>query len=839
MLLVALLLCCIAPVARGQEAPREADRWSTPEAAGAARAPGRALLTRGGELGGLAAGLTSETPVHLSAERLVRDERGIVRAEGNVRLSAGAIVIGAERVEYDPEAETARLEGPVTLVDGPFVARASSAFMDLSTKTGVLQDVALFQKEEPLDPEAVLGQMDTEAVRALGKNELELHAEQVSLVENGEYVALGPSVTTCDCDDRSPDWRIGASSATLGTDDRLRLRWPVVYAKGVPILASPYLSLPLTNERKSGFLFAVPHLAGRRGPSYEQPLYLVLGHSYDMTISAGYYFGHATPVSTEDGAVVTETPSGEVLKEDAFRGPRGSVEFRYTPRLGTAGRAFVAYGYDLSKRGDDVLGGEPHRYGIQLDHRDEWEGGFADRLAINLVSDRNYVRDFVDDIVLRGEQTLRSTAWFAWRSESALAVAEGVYQQDLRPAFESGVTPPPTFHERLGLFGGGTRDTFQRVPAVAFDLARLPLPMGTGLSLHLGAARFAPWTRAAFGDWGLDGLGPGDAGYPGPDEGEGDGLFERGRPGSPGEQPAVNRLSIRPTLSAPILFGRYLSLTPSVGWREELYDYEQGRGSGAVGWGVVGASAHTEVARSFANGVRHAWIPRLEARTFLPAHETNAPVGIYDELDERPTRATTQGRVSLGSELLFPERLSGRALSLDVTVGQDAILVPEAQLAETFGSASLELWPFALTGLIQWDPHRELVTETVAQGSWSDRRGDQLRASYRSLANGGSSRLRAAPDELFADRYFTEESRPIIYRSLEQIGVGATVVPLRGLSLSYDLLFLPDLSRAKLLQQQASIGYSSACDCWAGALHFAKRRDEGLDFWVSFNLGQI
>src|SRR5690606_22956825 len=145
-----------------------------------------------------------------------------------------------------------------------------------------------------------------------------------------------------------------------------------------------------------------------------------------------------------------------------------------------------------------------------------------------LVSDRNYVRDFVDDIVLRGEQTLRSTAWIARRQGAALAEVDGIVQQDLRPAFGPAVPAPAGFDETLRLFGEGARNTFQRAPSASVNLARLQGPLGSGLSLHLGVVRFEPWTAAGFGDLGVDGLGPGDPGYPGPDRGEGDGRFEDG-----------------------------------------------------------------------------------------------------------------------------------------------------------------------------------------------------------------------------------------------------------------------------------------------------------------------
>src|SRR5690606_38430806 len=203
---------------------------------------------------------------------------------------------------------------------------------------------------------------------------------------------------------------------------RLNMSWPVLYAKGVPIFAAPFFSLPLTDERRSGLLAPSVSLLGRRGPAYEQPFYLVLGDSWDLTFSLGYYFGNERNALDPQGNPVMG-PDGEPLREEvAFRGPRSTLELRWAPRIGSSGRGYVAYRYDESlvsqrnlraKRASNPGVGDyvPHRFGIQLDHADTWRRGLSDRIALNLVSDRNYIRDFTDDIVLRGEEALRSTAW--------------------------------------------------------------------------------------------------------------------------------------------------------------------------------------------------------------------------------------------------------------------------------------------------------------------------------------------------------------------------------------------------------------------------------------------
>lgn len=775
--------------------------------------------------------------VHLHADRLIREPSGLMVAEGNVRLVVGSLHLAADRGTYDPDELKVRAEGRVTVVDGATVARAREVRIDLVQGTAILDDVAFFQKKSPQDPETLLQAEEVESLRGIGENEAIVHAEQVARLSDGSFLALSPTATVCDCP--QPDWEVGASSVRVTTSGRLNLSWPVFYARGIPIFAAPFFSIPLTNERRSGFLAPDVSLLGRRGPGFEQPYYLVLGDSWDLTFRLGYYFGNTRDAIDPQGNPVFGADGERLREEVAFRGPRGALELRWAPRVGSSGRGYVAYGYDESLVSEENLRAKratspgvtdyvPHRFGIQLDHADAWGGGLSDRIALNLVSDRNYIRDFTDDIVLRGEEALRSTAWVGKRSGPALLLAEAAYFQDLRPAFRSRADVPPGFEESVRLFGRGQRDTFARMPGVALDLARLELPGGLGLSTHLGLTHFAPLTERGFGDWGRDGLGPGDIGYPGRDldGSEADGIFEEG------EMSSVVRFSIRPTLSRAFLLGRALSLRPYAGWREEVYEYQQ-TSSGAAGWGVFGLEASSELSRSY-GALRHAWIPTAEIRHLLFGHDDGAPTRIYDELDARPLRSLAQGRLALGTRF---DVVSATPIYLGARVGQDFRVHPEADVAESFADTNFRLGPFSGSGLFRVDVEEGRLTEGVARGALTAEAGHQLRASYRRMAADGSARIRAAPDAIFSDPANFLEVPVALLGSLEAIGAGATLVPKGGLTLSYDLLFLPTLERARLLEQRASIGYASGCRCWTGALHFAKRRNEALSAWVSLQLG--
>src|SRR5690606_38513837 len=122
-------------------------------------------------------GLDPDTRVEIDADTLVWDA-DVVRAEGAVRLRAGTLHLDAARVAWDTGTGVATLEGGVTLVDGPFVARAERGAFDIATGAGHLEEVALWQKREAIDPDALLAAPPA-ALGAEGENAVAIRAASI------------------------------------------------------------------------------------------------------------------------------------------------------------------------------------------------------------------------------------------------------------------------------------------------------------------------------------------------------------------------------------------------------------------------------------------------------------------------------------------------------------------------------------------------------------------------------------------------------------------------------------------------------------------------------------
>ena len=92
------------------------------------------------------------------------------------------------------------------------------------------------------------------------------------------------SYTTCIAG--NDDWYLRAADVDL---DRSRMvgiaRDATVYFKGGPILYSPWLDFPLSNDRKSGFLTSALGSSSSRGFEMSLPYYFNLAPNYDTTLT--------------------------------------------------------------------------------------------------------------------------------------------------------------------------------------------------------------------------------------------------------------------------------------------------------------------------------------------------------------------------------------------------------------------------------------------------------------------------------------------------------------------------------------------------------------------------
>jgi LPS-assembly protein len=786
----------------------------------------------------------------------VATDRGL--ATGGVVLRRGAVLVRAASASYDRRTGEVEAWGGVLLTE-PGRALAASRLHARLDGGYEARDVVAFLKDAPLD----LSRCRTvDDARAAGRTRATLGGAVLS----GDAEERPPRlrverarVTLCDCGGGAPSWEIRASRADVRPGSGVLLVWPVVYVtprllgvnRPVPVLPLPALYLPLA-ERQTGLLFPELTFGGPAGFGLAQPVFVTLGRSWDATVTPGFTLGPGEDVVAAGGRAV--------------RGPSLGLELRWAPAEGTRGVARLAllhHARDLWPAGYDRPPGL-NRLALALVHDARLSDRTWLRADVGLVGDPLYVVDFSADPLLRAADLRRSALALSHRREDLLLAADAAYHLPVRPDFLGSADParPAPF----GLFGADL-PTFHRLPSLTAAL----LPVRAAGPLRLAGfaqlTRFAP-LRGLTGDEGLDGVGPGERGWPRAfDAGEGDGRWQRG------ERLAATRAVTRAELRAPFTVGGALELEAWAAATGAAYAFDDG-GALAQARGVTGLELAAPLARSFGaggRGLRHVIEPRLAWRAGTDALGPALPAYAYDELDAAPragpalpadggapvrTLSATPGRfhqlqLSVRNRLVAPP---GAPWGADLGLGQDLDLAA-GKAEESWGRLALRGGPATFSAVARFrlfggaapapaDARSRLdaFTELAAGLRVADARGDDLHASLNALGRGASPRLVGGLEPLF-------DARSAASFVPAASGVVGATARFSGGTLVYDAAFTarPTLvcpgagvAGPRVFYHSASLVWDSPCRCFrAGVTASVNVCDPSPRFGVLLDLSSV
>src|SRR5438445_8932422 len=169
--------------------------------------------------------------IFLRADRLEGEGQKWIQAEGKVELRSRRQTVLADWLHYDIPADEFWGKGNVTVRRGIDWITGPEAKFKRDDDTGFF-----------VAPEFHVGENNSRG-----------DASMLTFLGEDKYEVKDARYTTCVADNN--DWYLTSADVEL---DRSRLvgiaHNATVYFKSVPILYSPYLSFPLSNERTSGFL---------------------------------------------------------------------------------------------------------------------------------------------------------------------------------------------------------------------------------------------------------------------------------------------------------------------------------------------------------------------------------------------------------------------------------------------------------------------------------------------------------------------------------------------------------------------------------------------------------
>ncbi len=838
---------------------------------------------------------TGET-VELAADHVVIEpDRNLLTAKGHTELRTAEVLLRADEVTYDQEGQSARAAGNVMFVSGLFAAVADEVVVDLKSNEANVKG-GLFMQKRGVTPEALRAAETPQQLRQMGETPVLISGTRIKRTGPNGFMVDDLAFTPCECGPGEPSWRVEASDATVEMGERAILKWPVVYVHSVPVFALPWLYIPLA-ERRSGLLVPKPALSGLSGFGIEQPIFLTLGRSYDVTFSPGYYTGGGT-----ENHVLSETVTRREPRGFGIRGPRLHTEFRYVPSEQTRGRATLGLVYDLQPIRDPRSFGFYRVGGVgdaeiitdarglrgeaSWQHTQDLGNGFFNRVDAAFVSDGSYTRDLTADIVARELQYLRSTAVTYHRGEDHYAGLDVSIRQDIRWGFDyfREDRVPAATDPNQTLFPSPF--TINKVPGFTFALPERLLVGRWAAGMRIEYTRLSPLTRT-FGDEGNDGLFDGTLGpypcqrtlpdgtveerpppcrviyYPDgtseivDDPTQANGAFDGA------DREARSRLDFSPRLTTSVGLGRFMRLTPALALRQDFYLGEVSGRFGQRGYPMADLVLDSELARVFqdrTSAYRHSlrpaihlrYVPTVWGEVPSPGASPELPPQLYDEVDAAlPRGADGRGQGFLHAVVEVTQALQikegdQRREVLRLRLGQGFDLSRHAPL---LGRQPAEGQDDPLLR----DTFARLTTSAGVLNGGALARYDpntQKIAQFSldaSVANTHGEALYVRYDDLLAEG--SDQLRrgidALVGPSAESqaraqlLVAGARMSLGIGLGMRYEAVVQP-LARTQspLAQQVLGVSYGPACDCWriegvATLRRGQKRPDFGLNLSVA------
>jgi lipopolysaccharide assembly outer membrane protein LptD (OstA) len=292
----------------------------------------------------------SHAPISVVTRQFDARKVGMAEARDEVELRRADQLLTTELLLYDPQQEIITMPGKVYYTDSVMHISGTSAEYNFLDESGQFSDVDY-------------GLMGSSAKGT---------ATHVTIDSGNHSVMHGLKFTTCPGE--SPEWLLSAKELELdfekgmGTVKGAKLKF-----FDIPFIYLPYMTFPIDDRRKSGFLYPFISTANDNGFEFSIPYYWNIAPDQDATITPVYF--------TERGFMLTG--------EYRFLTPRsmGTVNFDYMPD---------------DEKNDDA------RYHYRFAHDASLSRRWSTQVIVDRVSDDQYFQDFSTSLASASRQYLRS-----------------------------------------------------------------------------------------------------------------------------------------------------------------------------------------------------------------------------------------------------------------------------------------------------------------------------------------------------------------------------------------------------------------------------------------------
>lgn len=311
---------------------------------------------------------------NISADEATKISDSIYQFSGKVQLRDSEQTLLANEAKYNQRTGELWASGNISYKKDAMELYGNEASINLNSNTGTVQGVDF--------------RLTDRHTRGEAKN-AELQGKNLTTLK---------SVTYTSCNPGQEDWLLHASTVKLNRQDGVGDAYNVYLSfMHVPFFYFPYISFPINDKRKSGFLTPTFSHGSTSGDEVSIPYYLNLSPDTDATLTPRYYSKRGNLLATE---VRYLRPHSE-----------GNMVLEYLPydRLYKDTRSwfnYVHHGWTSSDLHSDI--------------------------ELNLVSDSQYFEQLGDSLSISSITHLRQRAGFSYtgRDWNADAILQGYQTVD-------------------------------------------------------------------------------------------------------------------------------------------------------------------------------------------------------------------------------------------------------------------------------------------------------------------------------------------------------------------------------------------------------------------------
>ena len=303
------------------------------------------------------------------------------------------LVLDADEMDRDSEANTVELKGHVQIVSEDRHIQADHAKIELRSKRVDLSGhVRLTSTKATIGGDRII--LDDETGTGVIYNgfvqsgNVSFEGSVIEKTAADEFFVVNANYTACtNC---PATWSFRGTSIRAELGGYAYIKNSILNVGTVPILWLPYLVVPLKSDRQSGLL----------SPGFEQ------SQDGGLAVSESYFW-----------AISRSTDATFTLKNYELRGLKGLLNYRYvldehsSGELDTGGVRDQAF-KDIPRlndwRNSTEKGNAVNRWFIKYAHYQELPDGWSQRAIINDASDLQYPKDFPTETLNHGDSAMET-----------------------------------------------------------------------------------------------------------------------------------------------------------------------------------------------------------------------------------------------------------------------------------------------------------------------------------------------------------------------------------------------------------------------------------------------